>query len=63
MEHQGIRQAVDKHMSHSARSDRVVRGGSWHAGPDLLCSANRDWNYANILVTYRGFRLGRTLTL
>jgi formylglycine-generating enzyme required for sulfatase activity len=42
-------------------SRRVLRGGSWLDGPQLLRSANRFWyNSSNWYVNY-GFRLARTL--
>jgi len=42
--------------------DRVVRGGSWHDGPELLRSADRGWNTFDGRLNYLGFRVGRTLT-
>jgi formylglycine-generating enzyme required for sulfatase activity len=41
---------------------RVVRGGSWNLGPQILRSANRSWDAAGIRDLDLGFRVGRTLT-
>ena len=42
-------------------SDRVVRGGSWRIGPDLLRSARRDWATAGDRLNSVGYRVARTL--
>ena len=40
---------------------RVLRGGSWDYGPDLLRSAYRDWDGPDSRVDGLGFRVARTL--
>lgn len=40
---------------------RVLRGGSWLSGPQLVRSANRNWNTPDIRSYDIGFRLARTL--
>ena len=42
---------------------RVVRGGSWNYGPDLLRSALRDWFTTGLRLDHVGFRVARTLSL
>lgn len=41
---------------------RVLRGGSWFSGPELLRSAFRDWLDADLRSLYGGFRVARTLS-
>lgn len=41
---------------------RVVRGGSWFSAPQVLRSANRDWDVSVYRYHNLGFRVGRTLT-
>jgi formylglycine-generating enzyme required for sulfatase activity len=41
---------------------RVVRGGSWVLGPDILRSAYRAWASADVRNSDLGFRVARTLT-
>ncbi len=43
-------------------SRRVVRGGSWVNGPDILRSANRIGDTTDIRDYHLGFRVARTLT-
>jgi formylglycine-generating enzyme required for sulfatase activity len=43
------------------RSSRVLRGGSWGAGPDDLRSSNRFRDKSDTRVGNYGFRVGRTL--
>lgn len=40
---------------------RVLRGGSWYGGPQLLRSAFRNGFFASVRYYYVGFRLARTL--
>jgi formylglycine-generating enzyme required for sulfatase activity len=42
-------------------SKRVIRGGSWHSGPQFLRSATRNWGNAVDRSNIVGFRLSRTL--
>ena len=41
---------------------RVLRGGSWYNGPELLRSADRKWSVAGFREYLSGFRVVRTLT-
>ena len=43
-------------------SRRVVRGGSWGSGPDILHSAARDGHTPVDRYFNRGFRVARTLS-
>jgi len=43
-------------------SSRVVRGGSWVVNPQILRSANRDWNTPTYRINVIGFRLARTVS-
>jgi formylglycine-generating enzyme required for sulfatase activity len=57
------RREDDQLWDHSLRliSKRVVRGGSWHSGPQFLRSATRNWGEAVDRANIVGFRVGRTL--
>jgi formylglycine-generating enzyme required for sulfatase activity len=41
---------------------RVLRGGSWLNDPQLLRSADRNWNQPGFRIDHVGFRLARTLS-
>ena len=41
---------------------RVIRGGSWRNGPELLRSASRSGNFSDDQRAFLGFRVARTLT-
>jgi len=41
---------------------RVIRGGSWRNGPELLRSASRSGNFTDDQRAFLGFRVARTLT-
>ena len=40
---------------------KVLRGGSWYFSPNILRSANRNWNYPDFRNYYIGFRVGRSV--
>lgn len=41
---------------------RVIRGGAWNNGPELLRSASRSGNFTDDRRAFLGFRVARTLT-
>jgi formylglycine-generating enzyme required for sulfatase activity len=51
----------DGSQSETNCSHRVIRGGSWYYGPQLLRSANRDGSTPSYRSYDRGFRVARTL--